>query len=59
MFSTGYSSLATLQALPFHKIKIDHSHITDLDSNPHRAVIVRSTLVLGAAFWHSGADGGY
>lgn len=49
-FGTGYSSLATLQAFPFDKIKIDRSFITDLNSNPQRAAIVRSTLALGEAF---------
>lgn len=49
-FGTGYSSLATLQAFPFDKIKIDRSFVTDLDRNPQRAAIVRSTLALGEAF---------
>ena len=45
-FGTGYSSLYYLQSFPFDKIKIDRSFITDLDSNPQSAAIVRGVLGL-------------
>ncbi len=45
-FGTGYSSLSYLQAFPFDKIKIDRSFISDVDSNPHSAAIVRGVLGL-------------
>ena len=48
-FGTGYSSLATLQAFPFDKIKIDRSFVQGVHTNPQRAAIVRSTLLLGDA----------
>ncbi len=48
-FGTGYSSLATLQAFPFDKIKIDRSFISGIHTDPQRAAIVRSTLLLGTA----------
>ncbi len=47
-FGTGYSSLATLQAfLPFDKIKIDRSFVSQLEQRPSAAVIVRAVLGLG------------
>ncbi|MGU3668111.1 EAL domain-containing protein [Methylobacterium sp. A49B] len=46
-FGTGYASLATLQAFPFDKMKIDRSFIAQLESDPQAAVIVRAVLSLG------------
>jgi len=46
-YGTGYSSLAYLQRLPFHEIKIDKSFVIDLASTPESATIVRSTVELG------------
>jgi diguanylate cyclase (GGDEF)-like protein/PAS domain S-box-containing protein len=45
-FGTGYSSLSYLQSFPFDKIKIDRSFISNVDSNPHSAAIVRGVLGL-------------
>ena len=45
-FGTGYSSLSYLQSFPFDKIKIDRSFISNVDSNPHSAGIVRGVLGL-------------
>ncbi|MFL4471830.1 putative bifunctional diguanylate cyclase/phosphodiesterase [Tateyamaria armeniaca] len=45
-FGTGFSSLATLSKLPFDKIKIDKSFVTDLDSMPQNAKIVGAILAL-------------
>ncbi|MGU3464946.1 EAL domain-containing protein [Methylobacterium sp. C33D] len=46
-FGTGYASLATLQAFPFDKLKIDRSFVAQLGTGPQAAVIVRAVLSLG------------
>ncbi len=46
-FGTGYGSLATLQAFPFDKLKIDRSFVAQLGSEPQATVIVRAVLGLG------------
>ena len=46
-FGTGYSSLSQLHSLPFDRIKIDRSFITQLPGNPDCATIVRSIASLG------------
>jgi diguanylate cyclase (GGDEF)-like protein len=46
-YGTGYSSLAYLQRLPVHEIKIDKSFVIDLASGTESATIVRSTIDLG------------
>lgn len=46
-FGTGYASLATLQAFPFDKIKIDRSFVGQVEASPQAAVIVRAVLGLG------------
>lgn len=46
-FGTGYASLATLQAFPFDKIKIDRSFVSQLGVSPQAAVIVRAVIGLG------------
>lgn len=45
-FGTGFSSLATLSRLPFDKIKIDKSFVTELDSPSQNAKIVSAILAL-------------
>jgi EAL domain-containing protein (putative c-di-GMP-specific phosphodiesterase class I) len=45
-FGTGYSSLSYLQAFPFDKIKIDQAFISNLESNPQSATIVRAVIGL-------------
>jgi diguanylate cyclase (GGDEF)-like protein/PAS domain S-box-containing protein len=45
-FGTGYSSMSYLQAFPFDKIKIDQSFISNVNSNPHSAAIVRAVIGL-------------
>ena len=45
-FGTGYSSLSYLQAFPFDKIKIDQTFITNLDSHPQSATIIRAVIGL-------------
>jgi diguanylate cyclase (GGDEF)-like protein/PAS domain S-box-containing protein len=46
-FGTGYSSLSNLQSFAFDKIKIDRSFISNLETNPHSATIVRAVIGLG------------
>ncbi len=46
-FGTGYSSLSNLQSFPFDKIKIDRSFISNLETNPQSATIVRAVIGLG------------
>jgi len=46
-FGTGYSSLSYLQAFPFDKIKIDQAFISNLESNPQSAAIIRAVIGLG------------
>ena len=48
-FGTGYSSLSYLQSFPFDKIKIDRSFISNLESTPQSAEIVRAVLSLAHA----------
>ena len=43
-FGTGYSSLSHLRALPFHKVKIDRSFISDLEAD-RRSIIVLQGIV--------------
>ena len=45
-FGTGYSSLSYLQSFPFDKIKIDRTFISNLESNPQSAAIVRAVVSL-------------
>jgi EAL domain-containing protein (putative c-di-GMP-specific phosphodiesterase class I) len=45
-FGTSYSSMTYLQRFPVNKLKIDHSFIRHLDSNPGNASIVRAIISL-------------
>jgi len=45
-FGTGFSSLATLSKLPFDKIKIDKSFVTELEATSQNAKIVGAILAL-------------
>jgi EAL domain-containing protein (putative c-di-GMP-specific phosphodiesterase class I) len=48
-FGTGYSSLSYLQSFPFDKIKIDRAFITNLETNPQSATIIRAVIGLARA----------
>lgn len=48
-FGTGFSSLSYLKNLPFDELKIDHSFIAEITTNPTSASIVRATINLGQA----------
>ena len=45
-YGTGHSSLAYLHRLPADELKIDRAFVADLDTDPRRAAIVRSTIEL-------------
>jgi diguanylate cyclase (GGDEF)-like protein/PAS domain S-box-containing protein len=45
-FGTGYSSLSYLQSFPFDKIKIDRAFISNMESSPQSATIVRTVIAL-------------
>ena len=45
-FGTGYSSLSHLRDLPFHKVKIDRSFVSDLDSSIASQVLLQGVVQL-------------
>src|SRR5690606_35275274 len=46
-FGTGHSSLSSLRAFPFDRIKIDASFVHSVDTNEQAAAIVRAVLGIG------------
>ncbi|HWX50403.1 MAG TPA: EAL domain-containing protein [Roseomonas sp.] len=46
-FGTGHSSLATLRAFPFDKIKLDRSFIPEIENDPQARAILRAVLGIG------------
>ncbi len=45
-FGTGYSSLRYLQELPVDILKIDHSFVCNIDTNPANAAIVETIIAM-------------
>jgi diguanylate cyclase len=46
-FGVGYSSLSTLRAFPFDKIKLDRSFMSELERSPQARAIIKAVLTLG------------
>lgn len=48
-FGTGYASLSYLRAFPFDRIKIDRSFVSEMETHPQSAAIVRAIIGLGTS----------
>jgi diguanylate cyclase (GGDEF)-like protein/PAS domain S-box-containing protein len=46
-FGAGYTSMRQLKDLPISELKVDRSFVTDMETDPSNAVIVRSVIDLG------------
>jgi EAL domain-containing protein (putative c-di-GMP-specific phosphodiesterase class I) len=46
-FGVGYSSLSTLRAFPFDKIKLDKTFMHELEMSPQARAIIRAVLTIG------------
>ncbi|MGV3574495.1 MAG: putative bifunctional diguanylate cyclase/phosphodiesterase [Devosia sp.] len=46
-FGTGYSSLSYLSALPFTKLKIDRSFLTDIETDEHALKLLTNVVQIG------------
>jgi len=48
-FGTGFSSIGSLRAFPFDRVKIDRSFIHDITTNPDSAALVRALVAVADA----------
>lgn len=49
-YGTGYASLSLLKRYPVTRLKIDHSFVRDVTSDPEDAAVIKAIIYLGRSF---------